>query len=340
LTLSGEPTLLAQGVLCYPGEVGPTAYSGFSASQGRLLYRTGDQQSTRLAWFDRSGKSLGAISEPAGHHEPSLSRDGTKILFGRSEGAGGEDLYLQDLSRGSTTRLTFDPAQDGTSVFSPDESQIVFYSARSDFGSLYRKSSSGGGNEERLLDGQDRIIFPDSWSRDGKYLLFEKGGGAKTKIDLWVLPMTGDMTPYPYLETPYEETHAQFSPDGRWVAYASVESGKPEVYIQSFPIGGGKWQVSTAGGDQPQWRGDGKEIFYLAADRMLMSVSIAGAASLQIGRPTPLFQAAVPLTGIADARNSYVPTSDGQRFLINMLADTTNSQPLTLVLNWGSDLKK
>jgi eukaryotic-like serine/threonine-protein kinase len=340
LSLSGEPALLAQGVLFFPGEIGPTAYSAFSASAGRLIYRTGDQQTTRLTWFDRSGKSLGSISEPGGHHEPSLSKDGTKVLFGRSEGSDRQDIYLQDLSRGSTTRLTFDRATDATSVFSPDESQIVFHSERTGTGGIYRKSSSGAGDEELLKDSEDRIAYPDSWSRDGKYLLFMKGGGAKTKIDLWVLPMTGDPTPFPYLVTQFLETHAQFSPDGRWVAYTSDESGRAEVYIQSFPIGAGKWQISTAGGDQSQWRSDGKELFYLAADRSVMAVSIGGSGTLEIGRPTALFQAAVPLAGIADSRNDYVPTQDGQRFLVNMLADTTNSQPLTFVLNWAADLKK
>ncbi len=338
MELSGEPRPIAQGVSSNPSEVGPTGYSAFSASTGHLIYRTGDiYGGTRLTWVDRTGKSLGAITEPSGYYEPSLSIDGKKVLFGRDEG--GPDIFLLDLSRGSTTRLTFDPASDVSSVFSPDGSQVVFASNRSGIGDFYRKASSGAGADELILKGKG-LAFPDSWSRDGKYLIYEMIGSVKTKTDLWVLPMVGEPTPFPYLESEFIESHAQFSPDGRWVAYTSDESGRAEVYVQSFPISGGKWQISTTGGDQPQWRGDGKELFYIAQDRNLMAVTIGGDATLDAGRPTVLFQTTVPITGISDDRNNYVPTQDGQRFLMNNLADIANSQPMTLVLNWAADMKK
>jgi Tol biopolymer transport system component/predicted Ser/Thr protein kinase len=337
LSLKGDATPIAPGVLSFPGEVGPTAYAAFSASSGQLLYCTGDQQTTRLTWFDRSGKSLGSIGEPAGYHEPSLSKDGSKVIYGRSENAGPQDIFLQDLNRGSVTRLTFDPAADATSLFSPDDSHVVFYSNRGGDGNFYRKPSSGAGNDELLIGGGGNI-YPDDWSDDGKYLLYEKNGGPKTKVDLWVLPMTGDPTPFPYLASDFEEAHGQFSPDGHWVAYSSNESGRPEIYIQSFPIGSGKWQVSTAGGDQPQWRSDGKELFFLSLDRNLMAVPIAGGQTIELGRPEPLFQTLAPVSGITDDRNNYVPARDGQRFLINTLADTANNQPLTFVINWSAEL--
>ena len=339
LELSGEAVTLVQGILCFRNEVGPTAYAAFSASTGHLVYRTGDVQTTRLTWFDRSGKALEPVTEPGGYHGPSLSADGKKVLFGRGEGAGTQDIFLMDLLRGNTTRLTFDPATEASSVFSPDESQVVFYSGRSGNGDLYRKASSGAGKDELVMNGMNNP-YPDSWSRDGKYLLFETDGGPKTKIDLWVLPMSGDAKPFPYLQTDFLETHAQFSPDGRWVAYTSDETGRSEVYVQSFPIGGGKWQISTNGGDQAQWRGDGKEIFYLAPDRNLMAVTISGGTTIDPGRPVVLFQTSVPLSGIEDDRNNYVPTRDGQRFIVNSLAEASNAQPLVLVLNWASDLKK
>ena len=152
--------------------------------------------------------------------------------------------------------------------------------------------------------------------------------------------MFGDRTPFPYLQTDFVESHGQFSPDGRWIAYASDESGRAEVYIQSFPIGNGKWQVSTAGGDQPQWRGDGKELFYIAADRNLTAVAIGGGTALEVGRPEALFLTSVPISGIVDDRNQYVPTQDGKRFVVNTLTNAENAQPLTLVLNWAADLKK
>jgi hypothetical protein len=159
-------------------------------------------------------------------------------------------------------------------------------------------------------------------------------------MDLWVLPMTEDPKPFPYIESPFEEAHAQFSPDGRWIAYASNESGRPEVYIQSFPAGGGKWQISTTGGDQVQWRADGKELFYIAPDRSLMAVAIADGATMDVGKPVVLFQTFVPLSGITDDRNNYVPSRDAQRFLVDTLVDAGSTQPLIMVLNWADELKK
>ncbi|HUR97058.1 MAG TPA: protein kinase [Pyrinomonadaceae bacterium] len=338
LELTGEATPMVEDLLSFPGEVGPTAYSAVSAAAGNLLYRTGDQQTTRLTWYDRSGKVLETVTEPGGYHEPSLSSDDSKVLFGRNEGRG-QDIFLQDLSRGNATRLTFDPESDATGVWSPDETQVVFTSNRLAKNALYRKSASGAGTEE-MLTSDDTGIYPDHWSRDGKYLLYEKNGGAKTKVDLWILPMTGEPKPFPYLETAFEEAHAQFSPDGRWVAYTSGESGRAEVYIQSFPVGGGKWQISTAGGDQPEWRSDGKELFYAAPDRSIVAVSITQGTTMEIGRPVVLFQTVMPVSGITDDRNNYVPSRDGQRFLVNALADSGNLQPLIMVLNWAGEIKK
>lgn len=342
--LSGDAIPLVHDLYTVPGEVGPTAFSAFSAASGNLLYFNGVQPTTRLTWFDRSGKSLEAVTEPGQYHEPSLSKDDTKLLFARSTDVP-DDIYLQDLSRGSTTRLTFDPANDGSALFSPDESQVVFTSSRLGTYGIYRKPSSGAGNDELLFRAPTGemglgLAFLGSWSRDGRHILFEKNSGAKTRFDLWVLPITGDPTPFPYLETEFLETHAQFSPDGRWVAYTSDESGRAEVYIQSFPIGNGKWQVSTAGGDQSQWSADGKELFYIGADRNLMAVSIVGSTTLEIGRPEVLFLTNTPLTGITDDRNNYVPAHDGRRFLVNTLDETRSAQPLTFVLNWAAELKK
>jgi len=338
-TVKGDAVPVAQGVLSFPGEVGPTAYSSFSAANGQLIYRTGDQQTTQLIWYDRSGKSLGPIGEPNGYHEPVLSKDDAKVLFSRSDNAEPLDIYLQDLNRGNTTRLTFNPTNDATPLFSPDEKQVIFYSNRDGAGNFYKKPASGGGNDEVFISGGGNI-YPDDWSHDGKYFIYDKDGGPTTKIDLWIKPMTGDQAPFPYLATEFEEGHAQFSPDGRWVAYTSNESGRPEVYVQSFPIGSGKWQISTAGGDQPQWRADGKELFYLSPNRGLMAVTITAGQSVDVGRPELLFQTATPISGITDDRNNYAPAHDGHRFLVNTLADSSNNQPLTFVLNWTADIHR
>ena len=337
--LMGDAVPLVQNLFTVPGEVGPTAFSAVSAASGNLLYFNGSVPNTRLTWFDRSGRLIEAVTEPGQYHEPMLSKDDSKLLFTRSTDQP-DDIHIQDLTRGSTTRLTFDSAIDGSAVFSPDESQVVFLSSRGEANGIYRKPASGAGNDELLTTGEPGPIYPASWSRDGRYLLFDKIADYSRRIDLWVLPMTGEPKPFPYLETPFEEGHAQFSPDGRWVAYASNESGRAEVYIQSFPIGNGKWQVSTAGGDQPQWNADGKELFYLATDRNLMSVSVSGTTTLEIGRPELLFQTRIPFTGISGDRTGYAPAQDGKRFMVNALEETMNAQPLTFVLNWSADLKK
>jgi Tol biopolymer transport system component len=182
--------------------------------------------------------------------------------------------------------------------------------------------------------------FPDDWSHDGRYLIFELDGGVKMKSDLWLLPMTGELTPVPYLQTPFSETHARFSPDGRWVAYVSDESGRPEIYVQSFPATGGKWQVSTGGGDQPQWRGDGKELYYVAGDRNLMAVAVNTTSTFEASQPTALFQTRLPITTLTDDRNNYAGTADGQKFLVNNLVEQNNSAPITFVLNWDSGLSQ
>ena len=340
LEVSGEATPLVEEIMTFPGEVGPTAYSAFSAAGGNFVYRTGDQQTTRLTIFERSGKPIESVTEPASYHEPHLSKDGTKLVFGRNDGAGPQDLFLQDLSRGSTTRLTFESASDSTALLSPDESQVVFFSNRDAKQGVYRKSSSGAGNDEPVwIDPLG--AYPDGWSPDGKYVICDKNGGPRTKVDLWILPLTPGEQPHPYLATQFEEAHAQFSPDGRWVAYASNEGGRTEVYVQSFPIGNGKWQISTAGGDQPQWRNDGKELFYASPDNSLMAVAIGVTATgIEVGRPQLLFETSMPQGGITDNRNNFVAFGDGQRFLVNTLADSTNLQPLTLVLNWAAEIRK
>ena len=333
--VSGDATPIAQGVIVFPTEVGPTAYASFSTSDnGTLIYRIGNRLETQLTWFDRAGKSEEKIFEPSTYHEPALSPDGKKIVLGEQDG-GPQDLFMLDISRKSATRLTFDPKADLAAVFSPDGSQIIYASNRSGEFDFYQKSSNGSGADQIVLSGKSSQ-YPDSWSKDGKYLLYEVDDGSEYKFDLFVLPLTGDRTPFPYLQTSFTESHAQFSPDGKWISYVSDQNGKADVYVQSFPMGGGVWQVSTAGGDQPQWRADGKELFYLAPDRNIMAVSVSTVGGMQFGRPVALFQAGVPLTGLSDDRNSYIPTPDGQRFLVEQLTDSGNVQPWNVVINWSS----
>jgi eukaryotic-like serine/threonine-protein kinase len=244
-----------------------------------------------------------------------------------------------DLAGGNMSRFTFDPSDDATALWSPDGQRIVWTSSRSGTLDLYQKAASGAGKDELLLK-STTTKYADDWSRDGKFILYENVD-PKTKFDLWVLPMFGDRKPIPYLQTEFIEAHSRFSPDGRWVAYVSDESGRPEVYVQSFPATGGKWQISSGGGDQPLWRRDGKELFYVAAGGKLMAAEVNQSAStFQAGVPKPLFALHVGPIGLTSIRNYLLVTADGQRFLVNNSLEDADSFPITVAINWISLLKR
>ena len=178
---------------------------------------------------------------------------------------------------------------------------------------------------------------PTDWSRDGRFILYENDD-PNSRTDLWVLPLFGDKKPELFLQTPFAEQHARFSPDGKWIAYVSDESRTAEVYVQSFPPSGGKWQVSTKGGFTPRWRRDGKELFYLAPDRRIMSVDVkAAGTTFEVSTARALFEAPVDVASAA-AANRYDVSADGQRFLVNAPVENTGSAPITVVVNWNAGL--
>jgi serine/threonine protein kinase len=338
LQLSGEPYAIAEDVVHY-GEIGPTDLGIFSVStNGVLCYQTGNKSLSQLSWFDRSGKQLAVVGVPGRYEEPSLSPDEKRVALTKDRG-GQADIWLMDLTSGAFSRFTFDTHSDVRPVWSPDGGRVVFSSNRSGKGDdLYQKVSSGAGSDELLLHADHNVLACD-WSRDGRFLLYEENRSG-INSDLWVLPMIGERKPYLFLRTEFEETHAQFSADVRWVAYVSDESGRAEVYVQSFPPSGGKWQVSAGGGDQPSWRRDGKELYYLSPDRRLMAVSVTSGTSFENGAPTPLFQTRVNPSISTGERNNYVVSADGQRFLVNNMVEDGASQPINIVLNWTAQLKK
>ena len=341
LQLTGEPAVVAEGVLTFPDEGGPTAYAAFSASaNGHLSYLSGSVSLTQMGWFDRAGKSLGSVGSPGLFAEPWLSPDGKRVAFDRTD-LQSPDIWQLDLARSTMTRFTFDAASDTCPVWSGDGGRILFSSNR-DGGkfSLYQKVSSGAGGDELLLKTETNA-FTDDWfsGQAGEFIIYESDAGLN-RFDLMVLPLAGERKPYPLLQTEFNETHAQLSPDGRFVAYVSDESGRAEVYVQSFPASGGKWQVSTGGGDEPQWRRDGKEIFYIAPDKTLMAVAIAAGGSFEPGSAAALFATHIPTGSLTGDRNHFVVSSDGQRFLLNNLVNEGNTQPVTLVLNWAAELKR
>jgi Tol biopolymer transport system component len=262
-----------------------------------------------------------------------------------NRGEQGSDIWILDLVRGGSTKFTFDPAVDDHPLWSPDGRRIVFSSNRGgQVANLYEKASGGAGQEQPLLT-SDHPKTPTDWSRDGRFIIYEDRD-PKTGVDLMILPMTGDRKPAEFLRTPFDERRARFSPDGKWVAYTSNESGLREVYVQSFPPNGGKWLISTAGGNQPTWRANGKELFYISpeADDQFMAVDILstpGDTDFKIGVPKKLFITNV-LTGGDVQRNSYDITKDG-RLLVNGGYGAAPGQArsvVTIVLNWDADVKK
>jgi dipeptidyl aminopeptidase/acylaminoacyl peptidase len=339
LKLSGEPSPVADSVGTGTGRA---AYS--VAANGTLVFGPGGGGvNTRLRWFDRGGKPLEALGPPGAYADPELSPDGRRVAVERNDP---NDLWLLETGRDVAARFTFDPSSNNYAIWSPDGQQLIFRSNRSGVNDLYRKAASGVAAEELLLQSPANKYHTD-WSADGRYLVYgqEAAGG----FDLWVLPLEGGGDavvkpgkPFAFLQSNFNEDHAQFSPDGRWLAYTSNESGRYEVYVQSFPKAGGKYQVSTGGGIAPRWRRDGRELYYIAPDAKLMAVAIRGESTLEAGQPAALFQTNIHEAGgyVTSDKQQYDVTADGQRFLINTPEEGSASAPLTVVLNWPAALKQ
>ncbi len=337
LELSGEPTPLAEGT--------PTsffvAYRPFTVSaNGILAYRTGVPASTQLTWFDRNGKTLGKVGGVAFSINIALSLDAKRLAEVRVDPSGEMDVWVSELARGATSRFTFDPGIERLPAWSPDGTRIAYSADREGLADIYQKLASGAGGDELLVKGGG-MKYATDWSRDGRFIMYQ-AAGEKTRYDLWLLPMEGDRKPVLFLQTPFDETRARFSPDGKWIAYSSDETSRMEVYVRPFSASGGgaggRWQVSTGGGEEPLWRGDGKEIFYLALDGKLMAVDVKAAGSaFQVGVPRALFQTSVVV--ISPLANRYAVTADGSRFLVTATIGAELA-PLTVVSNWTAALRR
>ena len=334
--LSGEAFPIAEDV----GFDQSRNYGLFSASTNGVLafgLGAGAFGNRQLVWFDRSGKRLDKVGTPGILFDFSLSPDEKRVAFRRIDRqTRNEDLWMLDLARGTESRFTFRPSREDDPVWSPDGSKILFDSNPDGVSNLYQKIASGAGSEELLLKSTS-ADYPLDWSADGRYILFGRED-PKTKSDLWILPLTGDKKPFPYVNTEAVEYTGRFSPDGRWIVYSSDESGKFEVYVQAFPVTSGKWQVSIGGGAAPIWSKDGKEIFYLAPDKKLMAVEVKTVGpSLEQGIPKPLFATDVDRYQVP---NRYAVSKDGKRFLVNNAIESTGAKPIAIVLNWTADIKK
>jgi Tol biopolymer transport system component len=315
-------------------------FGAFSiAANGTLAYRTGGAAANReLVWVDRTGRRLGtATKTTAIENKFSLSPD-EKTLVMRIDTASRADLWLQDMGRSVLTRFTFRAGMNTSPNWSPDSNDVVFaLVAPGGFSTdIYRKTAGNAGEEELLLHAGINA-YPTDWSADGKFVVYQQTD-AKTADDLWLLPLGRDHRPILYLQTAFNEANAQFSPDPqdspRWMAYQSDESGRNEIYIQAVPARGAKYQISTAGGTNPHWRQDGRELYYMSADGKLVAVRVTPGASLQIGTPQELFSNA--------GMRYFVSSRDGQRFLINQLArrEAAAVAPITVVTNWQAGIRK
>ncbi|MDA2930745.1 protein kinase [Acidobacteria bacterium AH-259-O06] len=336
LELTGEAFPLAQNV--DRTEHTYTTAASFSVSEnGVLTYRSGSSLSrNQLVWFDREGKRLGPVGEPADYSNHALSPDGKRVAVGlRDPETQTRDIWLFDLARATSSRLTFDPADDLNPVWSPDGTRIAFTSDRKGPRDIYQKMASGTGQDELVLESGEQKSLTD-WSADGRFLLYN-APNPQTRGDVWMLPLSEEGKPTPFLQQSFDQREAQFSPDGRWVTYYSNESGTRQVYVQPFPATGGKWQISTQGGVEPRWRRDGKELFYIAGSNLMAVEVNTRGSSLEAGIPKVLFEASFAGLG---TRNSYVVSADGRRFLIITPVEQAASSPITVVLNWTTELAK
>ena len=303
------------------------------SDQGTLAYRagTGGGQ-TELAWIERSGKKIGQVGEPDFYNDIRLSPDGHLLAIAIGKDAG--DMWLHDLTRDVRTRFTFDPADDATPVFSPDGTKVAFASARKGIGDLYYRDAQGT-SEDVLLYSAGTQLSAHDWSRDGRFIVFTCLS-RKSGFDLWTYDMV-EKKAAPWYEGPFDQLSARLSPDSRWIAYSSTESGREEIYVQAFPAKGeGRWQVSK-GGTLPHWRADGKEIYYETPDGTMMAADVRTEGTFDVGTPHPLFKGLFKTSSGAN----FDVTPDGSRFLVNALKESDRSAlSTTLVLNWPAMLKK
>ena len=332
--LSGEPFPLSDDVLYFP-QVDKAVY-GVSAGDVLVTQAGNGASLSQLTWFDRGGKPAGTVGVPGSHNNVRLSPDGHRVTTDEADPDGRHrNIWIHDLAQGlATTRLTFDPSFDSNPIWSPDGKQILFCTTRRGGFRLYLKNADGSGSEEEVADlGTVGQGIAWDWSRNGKYVLVRKAN------ELWYLSWP-ERVDKPLLQAKWTVRNAQFSPDGRWMAYASNETGSMEIYVSPFPSSNGKWQVSSGGGQEPRWRQDGKELFYLSADGTMMAAAVTTGASLKAASPVALFQTHRPQPISSQDDFSYDVSGDGQRFLIATKVDEGNAAPLSILLNWASQMEK
>jgi eukaryotic-like serine/threonine-protein kinase len=332
-TLSAEARTVSDAVQYFP----QTNLAVFSVSGRTLVAQTRAGKGagkSQLVWFDRHGKQVGAVGPPDLVSNPMLSPDGRRVAVDQTDTDGRHvNVWIHDLNSDATARLGFGPWLEQVTIWNPNGKQVLFTSNEKLFFSLYLKNADGSGSAQNVMDFGTPQQGPWDWSRDGKYVLVRK------ERELWYMTMP-DAQAHPLLQSESLIRNAQFSPDVKFVAYASSETGTWEVYVSPFPGFGSKWQVSRGGGEEPRWRRDGKELFYLAPDGRLMAAEVKAGAGFAAGFPSALFVTHPRQPISAMDFFSYDVTADGQKFLVNTKVDTSNSAPLSVILNWAAELEK
>ena len=308
-----------------------------------LIYRRGGQPLRQLTWLNRDGAVTGTVGPPddmslAG---PELSPNGERVAVMRTVG-GGNDIWVYDLNRGVPSKQTFEPGRSIFPVWSSDGSRLMYGADRRGGKSdIYQRNANGAGGEQPVIETPEYKVMNDI-SRDGQFGLFTRMS-ATTGSDVYGFSPTGNQPPFPVVQTSADEAAAQFSPDSRWIAYESNESGSVEVYVQPFRHPGDKLQVSSSGGTQPRWRPDGRELYFVSLDNHLMATTVERSPDdrLRFGPPAPLFTVNLPSGGNifssgGQQRAQYAVARDG-RFLVNTSLNVT--QPIQVVLNWPAALK-
>ncbi len=343
-TLVGNTATLADDVVVETISGSQPVVAVSVAGTGLVAYRSGAPSQRQLTWVDRRGNALGIIgSSDVGLRNPRVSADSQRVVVER---VGTQtDLWLVDSVRAS--RFTFTPSNDGFPVWSPDDRRIAFESGQAGSLNLFVKSASGTGPDELLL-GSNHTLVPFSWSTDGQFLVYTDYD-PQTNADLWILPMAGPRTPSVLLKTPYRETQGMLSPDGRWVAYTSDQSGQNEIYVRRFvPPGPDRstnngsdeqWQVSTAGGIYPAWRQDSHELYYLDPAGALNGVPVGGSTTFESAVPTALFTARIYGGGVDTQQGRNYDVAKDGRFLVNMVVGSPTT-PITLIQNWNPEAAK
>ena len=340
----GEPQPIAEGVWRDSTIWGGEAFS--ASATGIIAFRPGTGGEMQLTWLDRTGRNLGTAGSPASLSEPSFSPDQKKAVIGHIDRVTGrQELWIHDLVRGGATRFVTGPGHRDrhrgaqTALWSPDGASIAYSGTRSEGQAVLRHLvADPAAVEETLVQEEVGVqLYPDDWSRDGRYLLYERVTD-KNRYDLWVHDLR-ERQSRAYLVTEFNETHSTFSPDGRYVAYVSDESGRGEVYVQAFPATGAKWPISSGGGDQPRWRPDGKELFFVGPNRTLMSVEVvAGPSGIEASAPKKLFTTNLPETTITGIRNTYLVADNGRRFLVTL--NIGEGSDVQVVVNWPEALRR